>query len=104
MFRFRRGKEERLVKEIETYLGIEGEGKLDSFIRRDKMEGENKLTFSVQEAGQMLGLCRNSMYQGIAAGEIPCIKIGKRFLIPRDALLKMLGEARLTKKGGDGYI
>ena len=49
-----------------------------------------KLTLTVQEAASLLGLSRNSAYQGIATGEIPYIKVGKRILIPRIAFEKML--------------
>jgi excisionase family DNA binding protein len=53
----------------------------------DKTE---KLTISVETAGQLLGLSRNSAYQGIKRNEIPHIKIGKRILIPKRAIEKML--------------
>lgn len=49
-----------------------------------------KLTLTVIEAAGLLGLSRNTVYQGIWRGEIPYIKVGKRILIPRDALRKML--------------
>jgi excisionase family DNA binding protein len=49
-----------------------------------------KLTISVETAGQLLGLSRNSAYQGVHTGEIPAVKVGKRYLIPRKALQKML--------------
>ncbi len=49
-----------------------------------------KLTFTVEETAKILGLSRNSAYQGVMTGEIPHIKVGKRILIPRLALEKML--------------
>ncbi|MFC1928643.1 helix-turn-helix domain-containing protein [Chloroflexota bacterium] len=52
-----------------------------------------KLTLTVKETAQLLGLSRNSMYQGILTGEIPHLKVGKRILIPRVALEKLLAEA-----------
>jgi excisionase family DNA binding protein len=57
-----------------------------------KMNTE-RLTITVEEAAILLGLSRNSAYQGIATGEIPHIKVGKRILIPRIAFEKMLGSA-----------
>lgn len=57
------------------------------------MNSQNKLTLTVKETAQMLGLSRNSVYQGIATGEIPHIKVGKRILIPRLALERILAEA-----------
>lgn len=46
--------------------------------------------FSVAEAAKLLRLSRNSTYQAIYHGEIPSIRIGKRILVPRVALEKML--------------
>ena len=58
-----------------------------------------KLTLTVQETAEMLGISRNSAYQGVMTGEIPHIKVGKRILIPRLALERMLGKAS-DKQGG----
>ena len=52
-----------------------------------------RLTMTVLEASRLLGLSRNSTYQGILAGEIPHIKVGKRILIPKATLEKMLAGA-----------
>ena len=49
-----------------------------------------KLTMTVNEAALALGLSRNSCYQGVETGSIPSIRIGKRILIPRYALEKLL--------------
>ena len=49
-----------------------------------------KLTLTVDEAARCLGIGRNSAYEAIARGEIPAVKIGKRLLVPRAALEKML--------------
>lgn len=52
----------------------------------------SKATMSVEEAAEVLGISRGSAYQAVRMGEIPCIKIGKRILVPRIALDKMLEE------------
>lgn len=57
------------------------------------MEGREKLVFTVEEAGEILGLSRASAYQGVERGEIPSIRVGKRILVPRVALEKMLAQA-----------
>ena len=49
-----------------------------------------KVVLTVNEVAKMLGLSRNSTYEGIRRGEIPHIRIGKRLLIPRVALDGML--------------
>ncbi len=47
-------------------------------------------TVTVEEAGRMLGISRNSAYDAVAAGEIPSIKIGRRIVVPTAALLRLL--------------
>jgi excisionase family DNA binding protein len=48
------------------------------------------LTYTVEQAAQLLGIGRNSCYEGCASGEIPSVRIGKRLLVPRAALEKFL--------------
>jgi excisionase family DNA binding protein len=45
---------------------------------------------SVPEAGNVLGLCKVSAYEAAARGEIPTIRIGKRLIVPRKALERLL--------------
>jgi len=63
------------------------------------MQNSKRLTLTVKETSELLGLSRNSTYQGILTGEIPHVKVGKRILIPRIALERMLAEAG-NKTGG----
>jgi excisionase family DNA binding protein len=42
--------------------------------------------YSVEEAAQLLSLGRTFTFQLVAAGEIRSIKIGRRRMIPHDAL------------------
>jgi len=55
---------------------------------------EGKLTLSVEEAAKLLGIGRNLAYDRVKMGEIPVIKIGRRLLIPRAALEKLLAEPK----------
>jgi excisionase family DNA binding protein len=60
-----------------------------------KREGmEDKLTLSVEEAAKLLGIGRNLCYDRVKTGEIPVIKIGRRLLVPRRALEKLLEEPK----------
>ena len=56
------------------------------------MQTSERLTYKVIEAAQLLGLSKNSVYQACLKGEIPHLKIGKRILIPRVQLDRMLNE------------
>ena len=51
---------------------------------------DQKATLSVDQVSSILGISRNSAYQGIRDGEIPSIKIGKRILVPRAAFMRLL--------------
>jgi excisionase family DNA binding protein len=53
-------------------------------------DANSKLILTVEEARKALGLSRGSMYQAIASKQISSIRIGKRILIPRNALTKLL--------------
>jgi excisionase family DNA binding protein len=55
---------------------------------------EERVTYSVEEAARRLGVGRNAAYEAAKRGDIPSIKIGKRILVPKVALDRMLsGEA-----------
>jgi len=56
---------------------------------------EKRLCITVPEAAAMLGLSRNFAYELVKQKQLPAIKFGKRLLIPRAALEKML------EKGGE---
>lgn len=43
------------------------------------------------DTGQLLGLSKNSTYQAAKRGEIPTIRIGARYIVPVQPLLRMLG-------------
>lgn len=53
-------------------------------------KGEGALTYRVEEAGRLLGIGRNQAYEAIRRGEIPVVRIGKRLLVPKAALERML--------------
>ena len=57
------------------------------------MQDDERLVFTVLEASKLLHLSRNSVYQGVMANEIPHIKVGRRILIPKFALERLLNEA-----------
>lgn len=49
-----------------------------------------RLTLSVEEAAEALGLSRAFAYEAVNRGEIPSIRIGRRILVPRVALDRLL--------------
>jgi excisionase family DNA binding protein len=55
--------------------------------------GPGRLTLTVEEAAQALGISRAFAYESVRRGDIPHIKIGRRVLIPRVALDQLLASA-----------
>ena len=45
---------------------------------------------TVAEAAKVLRLGRNTAYEAVQRGEIPAIKIGRRLIVPKAALLNIL--------------
>ena len=56
----------------------------------EKVSGVERLCLTVPEAATMLGISRNFAYELVKQKQLPVIKFGKRLLIPRAALAKML--------------
>lgn len=50
-------------------------------------------TISVEEAGRILGVGRVTAYAAVHRGEIPALRIGKKILVPKRAVERMLEEA-----------
>jgi excisionase family DNA binding protein len=49
-------------------------------------------TFSVEEAGcEILGLSKCSAYAAAKTGSIPTVRVGRRLIVPRLALERLLG-------------
>lgn len=49
-------------------------------------------THEIPEAARIVGVSRNHMYQAVARGEIPSIRIGHRRVIPKAIIRKLLAE------------
>jgi len=55
---------------------------------------EERLTLTVEETAKALGIGRQLAYERVRTGEIPAIKIGRRILVPRSALEKLLDDPK----------
>jgi excisionase family DNA binding protein len=47
-------------------------------------------TISVETAARILGIGRGAAYEGVRRGEIPSIRVGRRIVVPRAALERLL--------------
>jgi excisionase family DNA binding protein len=54
-----------------------------------------RLTMSVEEAGEMLGISRSLTYELVRRGELPCLRLGRRLVVPIRALEAMVDRASL---------
>jgi len=59
---------------------------------------EERQTLSVIETAKILGIGRNLCYSRLKNGEIPVIRIGRRYVVPKKALEKLLSEGQVIVK------
>jgi len=50
-------------------------------------------TFTVDEAAKILGIGRSKAYEAIQSGEIPSLRFGKRIVVPRQSIDRILMSA-----------
>ena len=53
---------------------------------------DDRLTWTVTEAARLLGISRTCAYEAAHRGELPVRTIGRRMVVPRSALLRLLDE------------
>jgi excisionase family DNA binding protein len=59
---------------------------------------ENKTIFSASEACGYMGLCWNTLKKLINEGEIRTVRIGKRYLIPKESIDSFINQdAMMTR-------
>jgi len=59
----------------------------------DKGKSVKSATLSPKEVAKILKADIKTVYSGIAVGQIPAIRIGKRLFVPRVPFNRMLGKA-----------
>jgi excisionase family DNA binding protein len=64
----------------------------------EKARGDHieRQTLTVEEAARVLGISRSSAYEAVRRGELPTVKIGRRYVVSRVALERMLSQAGQT--------
>ena len=56
------------------------------------------LVLTVEEARRLLRLSRGLMYDALRRNEVPNVRIGRRILIPRAALMRLLEDGTWNSK------
>ena len=57
----------------------------------ERMSATERLVFSVPEVAELLGISRAFAYELVARGELPVVRLGRRVVVPRVALLAKIG-------------
>ena len=52
-----------------------------------------RLTYTVPEVAELLGISRSSAYECVRRGEIPALTLGRRVVIAKTAIDALLGTA-----------
>ena len=60
---------------------------------RFTLRSDLPLTLDVKQAARLLGIGQNGAYEAIRRGDIPALRIGRRLVVPTQALLGLLGSA-----------
>ncbi len=47
-------------------------------------------TYRIEEAAKVLGISRNSAYEAARTGQLPTVRLGKRLVVPKIALDRLL--------------
>jgi excisionase family DNA binding protein len=56
------------------------------------VQDDARLTYTLTEAASRLGISRALAYEAAHRGELPVCRIARRMLVPRVALLRLLGQ------------
>ena len=56
-----------------------------------------RLALSVEEAGALLGISRDLAYDLVNRGDLPSVRLGRRLVVPRRALERLVDEIGTTK-------
>ena len=78
------------TEQIDRILA-EGEDEETSPDSSQSFSGE-KLTLSVQEAADLIGISKPKMFELLRSGEIPCKRIGKKILISHQMLVDWINQ------------
>jgi excisionase family DNA binding protein len=62
---------------------------------------DKRLTLTIEEAGELLGVGRSTAYAAARAGQLPVVRIGRRLLVPRHKLEELLGAVHNASSPAD---
>jgi excisionase family DNA binding protein len=57
---------------------------------------QEKLTYTVERAAELIGISRASAYKLVKVGQLPALRLGYRLVIPKRALEEFVNRAALS--------
>lgn len=66
-----------------------------------RVQEEERLVYTVAEAGELLGISRALAYELVARGELPVIRLGRRRLVPKIALVALVQGHGVERAGAN---
>src|ERR1700683_5100881 len=75
---------------------------MDTTIDMGPSAGNERLVYSVAEAGALLGISRAFAYELVARGELPVVRLGRRRLVPKAALIAFIDLEPANEPGATG--
>jgi len=70
-------------------------------VRPVAQAGSDRLTLTVTEAAELLGISRALAYELVGRGELPALRLGRRLVVPRKALEALVEAAGLGTGTGE---
>ena len=61
-------------------------------------EDTQQLVLTVREAGKLLRISRGATYEAVRSGRLGSVRLGKRILIPRASIDRLLAEVKSEYK------
>jgi len=68
-------------------------------VSQQTKEYQDRLCLSIPETARMLGISRGLAYELARSGQLPVLRLGKRLLVPRIALERMLSQPHTILSG-----
>ena len=78
------------IRRLDGTAALEEPEHLDNDIPQNSSPEHTKLTLTVQEAAQLVGVCKPKMYDLVRTRQFHSIKVGRKILISRKSLMDWL--------------
>lgn len=75
-----------------------------NYRRQEEEVDQSRLTLTVEEAAEILGISRAFAYKLVKRDELPIVRLGRRVVVPRRALETMLGSEDALPPAAGGSV